>query len=82
MPAAGEAEGVGRAKVAVDDALDNPLLESAAIAEARGCLVNVSGGADLTLFEVCVLLNTVACGAVLASGPLIVVRLQHYGGSG
>ena len=50
--AAGEAEGVGRAKVAVDDALDNPLLESAAIAEARGCLVNVSGGADLTLFEV------------------------------
>jgi len=49
---AGEAEGVGRAKVAVDDALDNPLLESAAIAEARGCLVNVTGGADLTLFEV------------------------------
>jgi len=28
------------------------LLESAAIAEARGCLVNVTGGADLTLFEV------------------------------
>ena len=43
---------MGRAKVAVDDALDNPLLESAAIAEARGCLVNVTGGADLTLFEV------------------------------
>src|SRR5690606_41735427 len=47
----GFATGEGRALQAARDAISSPLLE-AAIDGARGILLNISGGSDLTLFEV------------------------------
>jgi cell division protein FtsZ len=48
----GTATGDNRALEATQRAISSPLLEEASIEGARGLLVNVSGGADLTLFEV------------------------------
>ncbi|HNI33885.1 MAG TPA: cell division protein FtsZ [Microthrixaceae bacterium] len=47
----GYASGEGRAASAARQAISSPLLESA-IDGARGILLNISGGSDLTLFEV------------------------------
>ena len=46
------AEGENRAVNAAQAAISSPLLEDASIEGARGVLVNITGGADLTLFEV------------------------------
>lgn len=56
----GEAEGRGRAKVAAEMALNNPLLEDVDIKHARGVLLSITGGSDLTLFEVDEIANTIA----------------------
>ena len=48
----GEASGEGRATAAVEQALENPLLESTDISEAEGVLASFSGGSDLSLFEI------------------------------
>ena len=49
----GQASGHERAELAADDALKNPLLGGEiSIKSAKGMLVNITGGADLTLFEV------------------------------
>jgi cell division protein FtsZ len=48
----GTATGENRALEATQRAISSPLLEEASIEGAKGLLVNVSGGADLTLFEV------------------------------
>ncbi len=48
----GTATGDNRALEATQRAISSPLLEEASIEGAKGLLVNVSGGADLTLFEV------------------------------
>jgi cell division protein FtsZ len=48
----GTARGDNRALEATQRAISSPLLEEASIEGAKGLLVNVSGGADLTLFEV------------------------------
>lgn len=49
----GQAEGDDRALKAASDALKNPLLGSEmTIQSAKGVLVNITGGSDLTLFEV------------------------------
>ncbi len=48
----GEAEGDDRAKEAAKKAISSPLLDGATIQGARGILVNVVGGDDLTLHEV------------------------------
>ncbi len=48
----GMATGENRALEATQRAISSPLLEEASIEGAKGLLVNVSGGADLTLFEV------------------------------
>lgn len=48
----GSASGDNRALEATQRAISSPLLEEASIEGAKGLLVNVSGGADLTLFEV------------------------------
>ncbi len=48
----GEADGDNRAVRAAEAAISNPLLEDTNMSGARGLLVNVSGGEDLTLFEV------------------------------
>ena len=50
----GEGEGFGedRAARAAENAMTNPLLEESSIKGATGLLINVSGGTDLTLFEI------------------------------
>ncbi|CAM9877654.1 unnamed protein product [Phaeothamnion confervicola] len=52
MMGTGEAEGDDRATRAADDALNNPLLGELSAKSAKGLLVNITGGADLTLLEV------------------------------
>ncbi len=48
----GNASGENRAIEAAQRAISSPLLEDITIAGARGILINVTGGVDLTLFEV------------------------------
>ncbi len=48
----GSAVGENRAMDATQRAISSPLLEEASIDGAKGVLVNITGGADLTLFEV------------------------------
>src|SRR5205085_771495 len=48
----GTAAGENRALEATQRAISSPLLEEASIQGAKGLLVNVTGGGDLTLFEV------------------------------
>lgn len=48
----GQADGEDRAIRAAEDALRNPLLGDVSIKTAKGMLVNITGGPDLTLFEV------------------------------
>jgi len=52
MMGTGEAEGEGRAIRAAELAISNPLLEDNNMAGARGLLINITGGEDMTLFEV------------------------------
>ena len=52
MMGTGEAEGEGRAIRAAEAAINNPLLEDTSMAGARGLLINITGGEDMTLFEV------------------------------
>ena len=47
----GRASGENRARKAAEAAISNPLLEDMSIRGARGVLVNVTGGANLTLHE-------------------------------
>jgi cell division protein FtsZ len=49
---AGRASGENRAIEATQQAISSPLLEEATIQGARGVLINITGGPDLTLFEV------------------------------
>lgn len=56
----GEAEGDGRALRAADLAINNPLLEDDSLKGARALIVSVSGGSDLTLFELDEAVNRVA----------------------
>jgi cell division protein FtsZ len=48
----GEAEGENRAMVATEIALNNPLIDEYSLQGAKGLLINITGGKDLTLFEV------------------------------
>ena len=52
MMGTGEAEGENRATEAAEAAINNPLLDNASIEGARGVLINVTGGTDVTLHEV------------------------------
>jgi cell division protein FtsZ len=52
MMGTGEASGDNRAIEAAKAAISNPLLEDIAISGARGVLINITGGDDLTLHEV------------------------------
>ena len=49
---AGRASGENRAIEATQQAISSPLLEEATIQGAKGVLINITGGPDLTLFEV------------------------------
>jgi cell division protein FtsZ len=48
----GVATGEGRASLAATSAISSPLLEEASVQGARGVIINVTGGPDLTLAEV------------------------------
>lgn len=52
MMGTGEAQGENRAIVAAEAAISNPLLDNCSMKGARGVLINISGGYDMTLFEV------------------------------
>ncbi len=52
MMGTGEAEGEARAADAAAAAISNPLLEEASLRGAKGVIINVTGGMDMTLFEV------------------------------
>jgi len=51
MMGTGEAEGDRRAVDAAEAAISNPLLDDVSMRGARGILINVTGGLDMTLFE-------------------------------
>jgi len=52
MMGTGEAEGEARALGAAESAIANPLLDNVSMQGARGVLINITGGSDMTLFEV------------------------------
>jgi cell division protein FtsZ len=52
MMGTGEASGEGRALRAAEAAIANPLLDDMSMKGARGVLISISGGMDMTLFEV------------------------------
>ncbi|MBB3978689.1 cell division protein FtsZ [Rhizobium azooxidifex] len=52
MMGTGEASGEGRAMKAAEAAIANPLLDEASMKGAQGVLISISGGTDMTLFEV------------------------------
>jgi cell division protein FtsZ len=52
MMGTGEAEGENRAMSATEMALNNPLIDEYSLQGAKGLLINITGGSDLTLFEV------------------------------
>ncbi len=59
MMGTGEAEGEGRASKATDMALNNPLIDDYSLKGAKGLLINITGGEDLTLFEVDEIVNKI-----------------------
>jgi cell division protein FtsZ len=52
MMGAGEAEGDRRAILAAEMAISSPLLDGVSMQGAKGVLINITGGDDLTLYEV------------------------------
>ncbi|MBN2499904.1 MAG: cell division protein FtsZ, partial [Anaerolineales bacterium] len=59
LMAIGQAEGEDKARKAIDQALNHPLLESISLQDAAGVIANFSGSEDLSLFEVGTALNYV-----------------------
>ena len=51
MMGAGKAQGEGRAEAAAEAAINSPLLEDVSLSGAKGILVNVTAGMDLTIGE-------------------------------
>jgi cell division protein FtsZ len=48
----GAAEGENRAVIAADSAIHSPMLDDISIVGARGILINITGGDDMTLYDV------------------------------
>ena len=59
MMGTGEADGEKRAEEATKAALNNPLIDEYSLKGAKGLLVNITGGNDLTMFEVDEAVNTI-----------------------
>jgi len=59
MMGTGESEGEKRAEEATNAALNNPLIDEYSLKGAKGLLVNITGGNDLTLFEVDEIVNKI-----------------------
>jgi cell division protein FtsZ len=52
MMGTGEATGEGRAVAAAEEAISNPLLDDVSLTGARGLLLSIIGGKNMTLYEV------------------------------
>ena len=52
MMGTGESSGEGRSIASAESAIANPLLDDVSMRGARGVLINITGGLDMTLFEV------------------------------
>jgi len=52
MMGTGEASGEKRAATAAEAAISNPLIDDSSMKGARGLLISITGGKDLTLYEV------------------------------
>ena len=52
MMGTGEGQGEGRALMAAENAIQNPLLDEVTLRGAKAVLVNITGGLDMTLLEV------------------------------
>jgi cell division protein FtsZ len=52
MMGTGESEGENRALRAAEAAISNPLLDDVSMKGARGVLINITGGYDITMFEI------------------------------
>jgi cell division protein FtsZ len=52
MMGTGEASGEKRAMTAAESAISNPLIDDSSMKGAKGVLISITGGKDLTLFEV------------------------------
>jgi cell division protein FtsZ len=52
MMGTGEGDGDSRAVASAEAAISNPLLDDVSMRGARGVLINITGGPDMTLFEV------------------------------
>tara|TARA_A100001011_G_scaffold386365_1_gene462053 strand:+ start:1498 stop:3147 length:1650 start_codon:yes stop_codon:yes gene_type:complete len=52
MMGTGEASGEGRAIAAAEAAIANPLIDDVSLKGAKGLIINISGGKDITLYEV------------------------------
>jgi cell division protein FtsZ len=52
MMGTGDASGEGRALMAAENAIQNPLLDEVSLKGAKAVLVNITGGLDMTLLEV------------------------------
>src|SRR6201991_1246608 len=52
MMGTGEAEGEKRAMAAAEAAISNPLIDDASMKGAKGLLISITGGRDLTLYDV------------------------------
>ena len=59
MMGTGEAEGENRAEAAANAALHNPLIDEYSLRGAKGLLVNITAGSDLTAFEVNAAVNKI-----------------------
>ncbi len=59
MMGTGEAEGEDRAIKATEMALNNPLIDDYSLRGAKGLLINITGGEDLTLFETDEIVNKI-----------------------
>ena len=52
MMGTGEASGDGRAIAAAEAAIANPLIDDVSLKGAKGLIINITGGKDITLYEV------------------------------
>ena len=52
MMGTGEAGGEGRAVAAAEAAIANPLIHDVSLKGAKGLIINITGGSDMTLYEV------------------------------
>ena len=59
MMGTGEASGEGRAVAAAEAAIANPLIDDVSLKGAKGLIINITGGKDITLYEVDVAANRI-----------------------